>query len=920
MARLGQASSLPALTQGSFFGASRSGRAAKAGGRPRSSPLRAAQTLCTVSVGERRVRREEVKGRALRFVSDGRLGFVAPEHPGAGAHPRRAPAGERLPPLADVLGEMGLAMPCPQREDRGARRQGSSFQPYRQGPRLPVRRARAQEAAAAAEVEAGPEEGASRRSSAQGPEEEEVLESAKNSARLASSSPRRSSGRAFPRQVARASAGLRRPSRDGSRRPSRERAGPGGSPSLQRTDSPSSASGDGLGKSCDKGQVALPWSDDAIRSAFSQFDDDRDGEVHKENLPAMLKHLGCRPGASDTEQLAQQQTQYSTVSYEEFVDFLRQYHELDCSKLRELFLGADVNKDGSMDLPELHALLNRLGFALSQQATVEALQELDHDMNTVLSFSEFIGLRDYLQQNEGMTKADVEELRELFEKVKENTTSGANTIKECWRICNYLGYPIAEHEFSQIVRTTDLDCDLSEGMAWGDLLKIIRRIRERERSSLSALASKHGADNQTFPISELSTVLADFGYMVSEEAIFECLDKFDEVEEEDTLTVDELAIFLREYRKVEGFTNAEIEEFERAFMEQSQADAAGMEGLDTLATGRVLRWFGIATTLQQVQTLLEQLDFDGSGRLEFNEFVKLMRRIHQEQATRVRRLFDQLTMQEAAPYIAIDALPNAVALFEGAPADLGGSFADPLLVAGAMEKAGLRDAVVRGKARGAMFVIWVGADLESTRRIVSPLMKRREADSSPCAASAVEVAQDGGKPLPAVKRQTLTVGQLPLFAEDNSPSSSPSNAASKQQREKTPRGYASRRGFQEFFRQWNKVAVDTVRQRAGYGALEVAKLRAAFNQFDKDGNGTIESTEFRDLIANYFPDATKSRQGPTISVKGSVFEDVQKTWGTIKNIFCKNSKFFTNSLIPMKRRLQISRVAAKPGYDQTSGP
>jgi len=595
-----------------------------------------------------------------------------------------------------------------------------------------------------------------------------------------------------------------------------------------------------LGKSCDKGQVALPWSDDAIRSAFSQFDDDRDGEVHKENLPAMLKHLGCRPGASDTEQLAQQQTQYSTVSYEEFVDFLRQYHELDCSKLRELFLGADVNKDGSMDLPELHALLNRLGFALSQQATVEALQELDHDMNTVLSFSEFIGLRDYLQQNEGMTKADVEELRELFEKVKENTTSGANTIKECWRICNYLGYPIAEHEFSQIVRTTDLDCDLSEGMAWGDLLKIIRRIRERERSSLSALASKHGADNQTFPISELSTVLADFGYMVSEEAIFECLDKFDEVEEEDTLTVDELAIFLREYRKVEGFTNAEIEEFERAFMEQSQADAAGMEGLDTLATGRVLRWFGIATTLQQVQTLLEQLDFDGSGRLEFNEFVKLMRRIHQEQATRVRRLFDQLTMQEAAPYIAIDALPNAVALFEGAPAD-------PLLVAGAMEKAGLRDAV--------------GADLESTRRIVSPLMKRREADSSPCAASAVEVAQDGGKPLPAVKRQTLTVGQLPLFAEDNSPSSSPSNAASKQQREKTPRGYASRRGFQEFFRQWNKVAVDTVRQRAGYGALEVAKLRAAFNQFDKDGNGTIESTEFRDLIANYFPDATKSRQG-----------------------------------------------------------
>jgi len=218
-----------------------------------------------------------------------------------------------------------------------------------------------------------------------------------------------------------------------------------------------------------------------------------------------------------------------------------------------MFEGADVSKDGSMDLPELHALLNGLGYALSQQATVEALEGLDHDMDSVLSFAEFMGLRDYLQQSEGMTKADCEELNELYKKVMENCPSSVNIIKECWRICNYLGYPIAEDEFSQIVRTTDLDCDGSgQGMAWADLLKIIRRIRERERNSLSALVSSHGEDAQCFPITELSTVLADFGYMVSEEAIYECLDKFDEVEEEDTLTVDELAIFLREYRKVEA--------------------------------------------------------------------------------------------------------------------------------------------------------------------------------------------------------------------------------------------------------------------------------------------------------------------------------------------------------------------------------
>jgi Ca2+-binding EF-hand superfamily protein len=246
----------------------------------------------------------------------------------------------------------------------------------------------------------------------------------------------------------------------------------------------------------------------------------------------------------------------------------------------------------------------------------------------------------------------------------------------------------------------------------------------------------------------------------------------------------------------------------------------------------VLRWFGIATTLQQVQTLLEQLDFDGSGRLEFGEFVKLMRRLHQEQAVRVRRLFDQLTMQQADPYIPINALPAAVALFEGAPAD-------PLLVAGAMEKAGLRDAV--------------GSDLESTRRVAT-MMKKGCRDSSP-----IFSPDDRRKSVTAVKRQTLTAGLPPLCVEDLSPSSGAPRTP--QQRETTPRGHASRRGFQEFFRQWSKVAVDEVRQRAGYSALEVARLRDAFNMFDKDGSGTIESTEFRDLIAKYFPDATKSRQG-----------------------------------------------------------
>jgi len=72
-------------------------------------------------------------------------------------------------------------------------------------------------------------------------------------------------------------------------------------------------------------------------------------------------------------------------------------------------------------------------------------------------------------------------------------------------------------------------------------------------------------------------------------------------------------------------------------------------------------------------------------------------------------------------------------------------------------------------------------------------------------------------------------------------------------------GLVDRQGFEEFFRQWRKVAIDQVRSRAGYSSVEVARLREAFKTFDKDNNGTIEKVEFQDLISTYFPDALKSR-------------------------------------------------------------
>ncbi|CAK0900279.1 unnamed protein product [Prorocentrum cordatum] len=192
--------------------------------------------------------------------------------------------------------------------------------------------------------------------------------------------------------------------------------------------------------------------------------------------------------------------------------------------------------------------------------------------------------------------------------------------------------------------------------------------------------------------------------------------------------------------KVEGFTHAEIAEFEAAFQaavsEQATMSAPSgardeARGLDTLAVGRVLRWFGISTNLQQVHQLLEELDFDNSGLIEFTEFIKMMRRLYQDHANQVRFLFNKLDRQRSG-LIPVSELPNAVLVFEGA-------LGDPDLVATARAQAKLPET-----------------------------------------------------------------------------------------------GFVDRPGFEEFFRQWRKVAIDQVRARAGYSTLEVSRLREAFQTIDRE--------------------------------------------------------------------------------------
>jgi len=495
----------------------------------------------------------------------------------------------------------------------------------------------------------------------------------------------------------------------------------------------------------------IPWSEEELRSVFYKFDSDRDNELEVEDLVPLLRYLGAKPDPKAISKLILELTHYATIEWEEFLEFIRRFREYDINLLRGSFKSADKDGQGRLDADEVMALMRKLNYAPTAQTVIEAMQAVDQDGDGDLDFYEFEELRDYLRKTEGFFQKDLEELKQLYGKAAGGEKRDLNT-EEIWRITMFLGYANTAQEISQIA--AEVDADGTGSIDFPELLKVVRRVRDIERESIIRVLRGHGELCGTkIMMKDLGRVLNDLGYYVSDDAVNEILEDLGEYESEEYLTLDELLAFLRGYRETEGFSKEELKELEDAFYTEDKDDT---NAINALELGRILRGFGFPRTLQKVQRLVEEIDFDGSGELEMNEFIKLMRQLMQHESKKRLDVFHSLDGLRNGK-IEIEALPTAIYLLD---------------------------------------------------------------EMNP--------------------EQTLLENSLAATI---------------------PEGCTkiSTKIFDLFYKHYRRAVVAEIRKNAGYGPKEIIQLNAIFSEYDKDASGTIESTELQKLIAQYFPDATKSR-------------------------------------------------------------
>jgi len=590
----------------------------------------------------------------------------------------------------------------------------------------------------------------------------------------------------------------------------------------------------------DSGSLDFPWSDEECRSVFIKFDTDTDGEVATEELELMLRYMGSvlRPG--EVEKLIKDMFSYATVSWEEWMSFLEKYREADEQYLREAFAAADDDGNGVLDVQELRALLTKMGYVTEAHTVQEALETIGCAHSGHVNLRKFEKLREHLRCTEGLAKDDVTELRDFYDRMAvaakaqnraRRVDAGAGSqsdiakkliaetqelpVEDVWRLVQYCGYSISEDKLQSI--TKEVDNDHSGFISFQELLKLIRRVRDTEREAISSVFEFLAEGGTKLPLQDLPRALVELKYFASDDVIFSILDELYPLDSEPYLTHDGLASFLRVFREKEGMTQQETAEIREIFDNQCKvtshrAFVAQMEdpsspklvkespwggsklqqprprigsmspapspkaspqinienapidkALDWLQASRVMRWFGIVKRMPEVQAMVEQFDMDGTGKLDFEGFLKLMRKFVLEEREKQWGIFTMLDSRGNG-HVPVSRLPYAISkLYDDTEAGMS---------------------------------------------------KRGE--------------------------QAARLSGFSLLDTKNS---------------------VSRSAFELFCKHYRRLHNNEIRQHSCYSRAEVHALRDCFNRFDKDKSGTVENSELAKIIAEYFPEATKSKEG-----------------------------------------------------------
>jgi len=121
----------------------------------------------------------------------------------------------------------------------------------------------------------------------------------------------------------------------------------------------------------------------------------------------------------------------------------------EIEEIKEAFDLFDTDQSGEIDLKELKAAMQSLGYESKNDTIFTMLAELDKDGNAALEFEEFL---DLMSGKEGKDEKDTKEEIEKIFKLFDIENKGVIVVRDVQKVCKELGERLTQEEIAEIVR------------------------------------------------------------------------------------------------------------------------------------------------------------------------------------------------------------------------------------------------------------------------------------------------------------------------------------------------------------------------------------------------------------------------------------------------------------------------------------
>jgi len=336
-----------------------------------------------------------------------------------------------------------------------------------------------------------------------------------------------------------------------------------------------------------------------------------------------------------------------SIDFKQFQEFVESYHSRHYEELVKEFNAFDLNANGILSAGEISVSLERTGITCVPGIVKEIIQEIKNDpsADSLDGIADYVFLREIIQYRQGFTLKEVDTMSELFNRF-DYDQSGRLDLRELESAMLWLGFPSDEENADGHFEPIDMQPMYAEFLTAPDLcledfLVVMRRRREHDINKLSQLVHEYACNMGTVTLKAAVIVLRRLGYSTtSADCILEYASSHKVGGEigDSQFFFDDMFLILQSLRKHEGFLTSEIEGFRKVF---NHHDLDLSDAIGSMELGGVLRSMGYRASLEEQVKLMDEVDCDQSGEVDFDEFLKLLRRFREDELHVLERAFSR---------------------------------------------------------------------------------------------------------------------------------------------------------------------------------------------------------------------------------------------------------------------------------------